>query len=287
MYIYNLKRQINECFLFANETIWLIDFATGNVLYLGSVVAIYFEVVDFLATLAADVGELLLTLDAEVATACEIGGDARSAATSEWVENPSVLVGRCENDAGEQGERLLRGVLAAGFFPRGDGGQSPHVGHLLVIVQVLHQLVVEMVWTLGAFSCPDDELGRVSKVAAGDVGRGIGFCPCDYVENLKAQFGEAVGYGEDVVIGAGNPDGSVLLQLVAAKAYPSLVEFVDFLGRATSVPFALVDADYFSSLHRYSVVGEEVWRVGKYHVEMEIELREQFKGIAMKEGEVA
>ena len=86
MYIYNLKRQINECFLFANETIWLIDFATGNVLYLGSVVAIYFEVVDFLATLAADVGELLLTLDAEVATACEIGGDARSAATSEWVK---------------------------------------------------------------------------------------------------------------------------------------------------------------------------------------------------------
>ena len=45
MYIYNLKRQINECFLFANETIWLIDFATGNVLYLGSVVAIYFEVI--------------------------------------------------------------------------------------------------------------------------------------------------------------------------------------------------------------------------------------------------
>ena len=143
MYIYNLKRQINECFLFANETIWLIDFATGNVLYLGSVVAIYFEVINFLATLAADVGELLLTLDAEVATACEIGGYARSVATSKWVKNPSVLVGRRENDAGEQGEGLLRGVLAAGLFPWGDGGQSPHVGHLLVIVQVLHQFVTE------------------------------------------------------------------------------------------------------------------------------------------------
>ena len=131
MYIYNLKRQINECFLFANETIWLIDFATGNVLYLGSVVAIYFEVINFLATLAADFNELLLALDTEVSTACEIGGDARSAATSEWVENPSVLVGRCENDAGEQGEGLLRGMLAAGLFPRGDGRQSLHVGHLL------------------------------------------------------------------------------------------------------------------------------------------------------------
>lgn len=144
-----------------------------------------------------------------------------------------------------------------------------------------------MVWTLGILSCPDDELRRVSEVTAGDVGRRVGLNPCHDVENLETQFGEAVGYGEDIVIGAGNPDGSVLLQLVAAKAYPSLVEFVDFLGRATSVPFALVDADYFSSLHRYSVVGEEVWRVGKYHVEMEIELREQFKGIAMKEGKVA
>ena len=68
-----------------------------------------------------------------------------------------------------------------------------------------------MVRTLCALACPDDELGRVSKVAAGDVGRRVGLCPCDYVENLEAQFGEAVGDGEDVVIGAGNPDGAVLL----------------------------------------------------------------------------
>ena len=138
-------------------------------------------------------------------------------------------------------------MLAAGLFPRSDGRQSPYVGHLLVIVQVLHQLVVEMVWTLGTLPCPDDELGRVSKVAAGDVGRRIGLCPCYYVENLKAQFGETVSYGEDVVIGAGNPDGSVLLQLVAAKANPTFVEFVDFLMGAAPVPFALVDAYDFIS----------------------------------------
>ena len=144
-----------------------------------------------------------------------------------------------------------------------------------------------MVGAFRALSCPDDELGRVSEVAAGDVGRRVGLCPCDDIENLEAQFGKVVGYGEDVVIGAGNPDGSVLLQLVAAKAYPSLVEFVDFLGRAPSIPFALVDADYFASLHADSVVGEEVGRVGKYHVELEIELREQFKCITMKEGKIA
>ena len=68
-----------------------------------------------------------------------------------------------------------------------------------------------MVRTLCALACPDDELGRVSKVAAGDVGRRVGLCPCDYVENLETQFRETVGNGEDVVIGAGNPDGAVLL----------------------------------------------------------------------------
>lgn len=131
IYIYNLKRQINECFLFANETIWLIDFATGNVLYLESVVAIYFEVINFLATLAADFNELLLALDAEVSTAYKVGCDACCRGASKRVENPTILVGRCKNDAGEQGEGLLRGMLAAGLFPQGDGRQSLHVGHLL------------------------------------------------------------------------------------------------------------------------------------------------------------
>lgn len=102
-------------------------------------------------------------------------------------------------------------MLAAGFFPGGDGGQSPDVGHLLIVVQLLHQLVVEVVGALGRLACPDDELGGVGEVAAGDVWRRVGLGPRDDVENLETQFGEAVGDGEDVVVGAGNPDGAVLL----------------------------------------------------------------------------
>ena len=142
MYIYNLKRQINECLLFANETIWLIDFATGNVLYLGLVVAIYFEVINFLATLAADFNELLLALDAEVSTAYKVGCDACCRGASKRVENPTILVGRCKNDAGEQGEGLLRWMLAAGLFPRGDGSRHTSV-ICFVIFETLHQFVNE------------------------------------------------------------------------------------------------------------------------------------------------
>ena len=206
-----LKWQTFECFFFTSETIWFVDFTASNVLYLGAVVAIDFEVVYFLATLAADVGEFLLTLDAEVATACEVGGDACGRGTGEGVEHPGVLVGRGKDDAGEQGERLLRRVLAAGLFPWGNGWQSPHVGHLLVVIQVLHQRVVEMMGAFGTLACPDDELGRISEVAAADVWRRIGLSPRHDIQNLEAKFCEAVGDGEDVVIGAAYPDGAVLL----------------------------------------------------------------------------
>ena len=146
-------------------------------LWNGTVVAIDFEVVDFLAALAADVGELLLTLDAEVAAACEVGGDARGRGTGEGVEHPGVLVGRGEDDAGEQGEGLLRGVLAAGLFPLRDGGQRPQVSHLRAAVDGFHQLVVVIMGNFFAFSRPQDELGRMGEKAAGKIRRRIRLCP--------------------------------------------------------------------------------------------------------------
>lgn len=158
--------QILEWLFLTGEASGFVNLRLCDVLNLGTVVAIGLEVVDFLAALAADVGELLLALDAEVAAANQVGGYAGGRRAGEGVENPGVLVGGGEDDAGEQGEGLLRGVLAAGLFPRGDGWQSPHVGHLLVVVQLLHQFVVEMVRAFRAFSCPDDELGGVGEVAA-------------------------------------------------------------------------------------------------------------------------
>ena len=151
--------QILEWLFLTGEASGFVNLRLCDVLNLGTVVAIGLEVVDFLAALAADVGELLLSLDAKVAAADEIGGDAGGRRAGEGVENPGVFVGGGEDDAGEQGEGLLRGVLAAGLFPWGDGGQSPYVCHLLVIVQMLHQLVVEVMRFLGRFTRPDDELG--------------------------------------------------------------------------------------------------------------------------------
>ena len=57
----------------------------------------------------------------------------------------------------------------------------------------------------------DNELRRVSKVTAADVRWWVGLNPRHDVQYLKAQLSEAVGYGEDIVIGAGNPNGAILL----------------------------------------------------------------------------
>lgn len=207
----------------------------------------YLEIINFFTSSATHFSKFRFLFDAEVAAAYEVGGDACGRRACEGVEHPGVLVGRGEDDAGEQCERLLCRVLAARLFPRGDGRQSPYVSHLLVVVQLLHQFVIESMGTLSALACPNDELGRIGEVAAGNIGRRIRFCPRHDIKNLKAQLGEAIGNGEDVVVGAGNPDGTVVLQLIAAEAYPALVEVVDFLGCATMIPFTLVDRDYFAS----------------------------------------
>ena len=101
-------------------------------------------------------------------------------------------------------------MLALRLLPSGDGWQSPHISHLLALVERFHQLVVEVMGLLETFSCPDDKLGAVGEVTARDVGRWVGLSPCDYVEYLEAQLRELVGYGENIVIGARNPDGPIL-----------------------------------------------------------------------------
>lgn len=232
------------------------------------------------------VDELALLFDAEVSPAGERGGDASGATAREGVENPRPMLRRGEDDAHEERQGLLGGMLALRLLPSGDGGQSPHVGHLLAIVELLHEVVVEVVRHLLLLPRPDHELGAVGEVTAGDVGWRIGLRPGDDVEDFEAQLRELVGYREDVVVGARNPDGAVLLEVVTATGNPLLVEVVDVLGRTSLVPVALVDAHHLSALHGDAAVGEEVRGIGEDHVELEVKFAHQPHAVALEEGEV-
>ena len=107
-------------------------------------------------------------------------------------------------------------MLCASLFPRSDGGQSPHIGHLLVAVDMLHQVVIIIMCHLLTLTSPDDELRGIGEITARDVGRRVSLCPCDDIQNLVAQLRQAVGDRENIVVSTGNPNRTVFLQLVPA-----------------------------------------------------------------------
>lgn len=72
-------------------------------------------------------------------------------------------------------------MLAAGFLPRGYGGEGPDVAHLGAAVDLLHQLVVEVVRGLVVVSCPQDVFCGVGEVPAGEVRGRVGLDPGDAV----------------------------------------------------------------------------------------------------------
>ena len=84
-----------------------------------------------------------------------------------------------------------------------------------------------------------------------------------------------------------HPDGAVFLQLVPTGGQPFAVEGVDAFGRSSLVPLAFVDTHHPSALHADAPVGEEIGRVGEYHVELEVKLLQEADAIAMQEGEGA
>ena len=84
---------------------------------------------------------------------------------------------------------------------------------------------------------------------------------------------------------ATDPYRTIVFQLLPALVYPCPVECIHVFRRSALVPFALVHTDHLTALHTYTSIAKEVRRVGKYHVELETELLQQFDAIAVEEGE--
>ena len=110
--------------------------------------------------------------------------------------------------------------------------------------------------------------------------------PSDDIKNPVAELRQAVGHREDVMIRAGNPYRAVLLQLLPAHPEPLHIPVPHFLGSLSLVPFSLINAHHLSALQGYSAIGEEIRRVGKYHVELKVEIVEKTKRVAIGDKEV-
>ena len=77
---------------------------------------------------------------------------------------------------------------------------------------------------------------------------------------------------EDVVMCARNPYRSVLLEVAVTLREPFKVEGIHILRGGGLVPLSFVHTHHLAALARYASAGQEVWRVGKDHVEFEVEI---------------
>src|SRR5260370_23742074 len=82
------------------------------------------------------------------------------AAAGEGVEDEVAFVGGGEEDAFEEGDGFLGGVLAEFFLPGFGGTNFPDGFHLLAAIGFLHELVVEGVAGFGVFCGPGEGLRR-------------------------------------------------------------------------------------------------------------------------------
>ena len=136
------------------------------------------------------------------------------------------------------------------------------------------------------FPCPYHKLRGIGEEPARDVNRRIGLLPSDDVENSVAELRQAVSDREDIMICARNPYRAIVLQFFPTQSEPLQVPLPHFLRSLTLVPFSLVHAHHLSALQRYSAVGEEIRRVGKYHVELKIKVGHNRERVTLDEGEI-
>lgn len=208
-------------------------------------------------------------------------------AAGEGIEDEVAFVGGGEEDAFEEGDGFLGGVLAEFFLPGLGRMDFPDGFHLLAAIGFLHELVVEGVARLGVFRGPDERLGGVGEVAAREIGRRIGLNPGNVVEEFEAEPLHGEADGVDDVGRAGDPDGAVGLEDALAGGEPGGIESMIGIRAAGFVPVAFVDGDHFAGVAGDAAVGEEVGWVGEDEVDGGFgDLREDFEAVALVDAEV-
>ena len=230
---------------------------------------------------------LCVEFDPHCAATFVASGQNGGAGAGEGVEDEVAFVGGGEENAFEEGDGFLRGMLAEALFPGFGGLDFPDGFHLLAAIGFFHELVVEGVAGFFVARGPDECFGGVREIAAREIGRRVGLDPGDVVEELEAELlhGEADRVND--VSGAGDPDGAVGFEDALAGSEPGAIEFVIGIGTFGFVPIAFIDADHAAGMAGDATVGEEVRRVGEDEVDGRFgDEGEEFEAIALIEANV-
>ena len=101
--------------------------------------------------------KVLLFLNPRISSATKISCDSCRTGTAKGVENPVTRGCRSKNDAGEHTQRLLCRMLSLRLFPSSDSRKSPYICHLLIAIEMFHQLVIELMWHSWQLPSPDNK----------------------------------------------------------------------------------------------------------------------------------
>ena len=110
---------------------------------------------------------------------------------------------------------------------------------------------MRLIWT---FTCPDNKLRTISEIATREIWRRISLDPRHHVQDLIAEFGQAVSHREYIVIGSRNPDSAVISEFVTTQTQPLAIEVHNLLRSLARVPIALIYADYFARLDAHTAI---------------------------------
>ncbi len=158
-------------------------------------------------------------------------------------------LGAGQQDAVEQRFRLLRRVhLLAGLvleaFVAGAQRNGPVRAHLGVFVESLQRVVIEGVALLSAgLGGPDQGLVGIAEARALEVRHRVRLAPDDVVHHPEAHVLHGDAEAEDVVIGADDPDGAIVLQHAPAFLHPGAGELVVGFETGELVPLVIDRVD--------------------------------------------
>lgn len=143
---------------------------------------------------------------------------------------------------------------------------SPHALHLFASTQLLHQLIVEIVFALSILCSPDNRFGGMYKVATGEIRRRIGLFPSDVIEYLVSEPLHCDADKMDDMMGSADPYRSIRLQNALTCGEPFGRESEILVKALRAIPLALVHGDHPSGIACNAVVGEEIGRVGENEI---------------------
>lgn len=145
---------------------------------------------------------------------------------------------------------------------------QPIGSHLKFVIQRLHRAIVEGIFRLLAFRCPNQRLVRVGKSRTLKIGHWVGFSPNDVVQNPISSVLHRRANAENIMVTANHPQRAVRLQNTPRLGQPFTGKFVINRKACKFVPF-IVDGIDLAIVRAQQIAAklQIIGRIGKDHVD--------------------